>query len=125
MRRFETIISQYITEEEAFLDNFKTAVAKGEQGKMYDILTIAKKMDKEELYWADWETWLIEEGGISVTLEWYDLVFEATDGKFLTKTRKQLLYEFFKVDTLRMIAERYNLSDWNYRDGFMDFHSDK
>jgi hypothetical protein len=122
MRKFESLINQYFVEEAGYLDTLKSDLAKGVERTLHDVLTIAKKMDSKYMYWPELEQFIHDDGGISLVLEWYDLLFEATEGKFLTAKRKKLLFKNLGIDSIRMVAERYNLTDWDYNKEWLRYN---
>lgn len=123
LQRFDEIVSKYMTESDMFLDKFKEKVSIGDYKEALDeAIKIAKQIDPEMYYWKEFETWIAEEGGSRILMEWYDKIFKLTDGKFLDDTRKSLLFDNYGIDTLKMIKERYSLDNWDYRAEYLKFH---
>ena len=123
LRKFDELVSKYLTEDDLVIDKFKSGLAVGDyEETLNKALKIAQKRDDEYLYWKELEEYIHSEGGVKILLEWYDRLFKALDGKFLNDDRKDLLYKYHEVDTLEMIKDRYSLDDWNFRKEFIEYH---
>jgi hypothetical protein len=116
MSKFLNIVHEYVSQAESLLQDFQNDLTFHDgEAKLEQAFEIAKSIDSDKYYWKEFETWLTTGGSIKLLLVWYDMLFAEMGKTFLCSRRIDLMLDNCTTDTIRMIHDRYELNNWDYK----------